>query len=332
MQPIKLSTSYSTISASDLLQKVVCDYEIEAPQQCLFWSKGSNDIYEIRCADSKKYSARIYRHGVFPRESIDFELEALLHLHRQGFPAAYPIPRKSGGYVTEIAAPEGDRFVILTTFAHGEEPEYSKLEHCRLMGESEAQMHKASESFKTTHKRPELDLQTLLVDRVNDIRPHIQHLPDKLEFLEELVKEAREAVLAAPVSELDYGFVHADVHGSNNHLHEGKITHFDFEECAFGFRAFDLATFKWGTVPRKKPERWDAFIEGYQSVKTISKADLAIHDTFVLIRHIWLVAFHMRNAYDFGQEITHDDGYVDYHWKRLRKISGRMEESDVGGS
>ncbi len=328
----QLQSSYSTISANDLLTKVVCDYEIDNPQECLFWSKGSNDIYEIRCADGKKYSMRIYRQGVFPRESIDFELEALLHLHSQGFPAAYPIPRKSGGYVTEIAAPEGNRFAILTTFAKGDEPDYSKAENCRLMGESVAQMHKVSESFKSTFKRPELDLQLLLVERVNDIRPHVQHRPDKLAFLEELVKEAHEAVLAAPVNELDYGFVHADVHGGNNHLHEGVITHFDFEECGFGFRAFDLATFKWGAIPRKKPELWDAFIEGYQSVKKINKADLALHDTFVVIRHIWLIAFHMRNAHDFGQEITHDDGYVDYQWKALRKYSGRELPSDDGGS
>jgi len=101
---VKLSASYTTISANDLLHKVVSEYQIENLQECLFWSRGSNDIYEVRCEDGIKYSLRIYRHAVYPRDSIEFEMQALLHLHGQGFPVAYPIPKKSGGYLTEIDA------------------------------------------------------------------------------------------------------------------------------------------------------------------------------------------------------------------------------------
>lgn len=325
---VKLSASYTTISANDLLHKVVSEYQIENLQECLFWSRGSNDIYEVRCEDGIKYSLRIYRHAVYPRDSIEFEMQALLHLHGQGFPVAYPIPKKSGGYLTEIDAAEGPRFAILTTFAKGEEPEYGKADSCRQFGQSLAQMHLASAGFEPSVKRPDLDLANLLDERVNDIRPYVKHRPKDLLFLEQLARELRDAVMAAPASALDTGLCHGDVHGGNNHLHEGEIMHFDFEECGFGFRAFDLATFKWGALPDKDKdsELWPAFIEGYQSVREIGETDLAIHDTFVVIRHIWLIAFHMRNAHDFSYELT-SDGYITHHWKRLKKLSGKESEA-----
>ena len=120
--------SYSTISAKALLDEVVSDYCVKSPQDCIFWERGANDTYRVRCADAY-YSLRVYRCDAFPREAIAFEAEALSYLHDQDFTVAYPIARKSGGYLTEIAAPEGPRFVLLTSFADGEPPDYESLEN-----------------------------------------------------------------------------------------------------------------------------------------------------------------------------------------------------------
>ena len=317
--PPRLAASYSTISANELLKHVVSDYPIEEPHQCLFWTRGANDTYEVRCIDAR-YSLRVYRCGAYPREAIEFEAEALNYLHQQRCPVAYPIARHSGEFVYEISAPEGPRFILLTAFAEGSAPNYDSLENCRVVGESVAQLHEASIGFETTLKRTRLDLQSLLEDSMATIRPHIEHRPNDLGFVEKLAQDARAAVQAVPEELLEIGICHGDLHGGNLHIHEGKVTHFDFEECAFGYSVYDLATFKWGVcMGKRQANRWPAFVEGYESVRPIAKPERSLIDTFVIIRDLSNIAYSMRNLQDFGHELT-SEGEIDDLCKGLENI------------
>ena len=316
---IEMLCEYSTISSKDLMQKVLPDYCIDQPLKCLFWERGANDNYQVVTAD-KRYSLRIYRHGINSRDEIDFEVAALNHLHKKGFPVAFPIPRKSGEYITEIQAPEGIRHILLTAFAEGGTPDYESDEDFRLTGESVANLHQASDDFKTSHKRPMIDLDIFIGDRFRTIEPHIAHRPEKLAQLKHYLETASNAIQKVGVETMDFGFCHGDIHGGNAHLHEGVLRHFDFEECGLGFRIFDIATFKWGSLDNAQPERWTAFLEGYESIRKISDADLELLDTFILLRHIWLISFHMRNATDFGCDLLSDE-YIDRQWSTLKQLS-----------
>ena len=317
---IELKCSYSTISSKELMTKVIPDYCIESPVDCLFWERGSNDTYLLRSVDAR-YSLRIYRHENYPRDEIDFEVDALNYLHNNGFPVAFPIPRKSGGYVTEITAPEGLRYVLVTAFVEGTSPEYESLDDFRLTGESVARLHQASEGFTTPHKKKDLDFKNFAEDSLKTIEPSLAHRPEDLETLKKYIETCRSSIQNVGEDAPDTGFCHGDVHGFNAHLHQGVLTHFDFEECGFGYRVFDLATFKWSLASGASgPERWASFVQGYESVRKISEADIELVDTFVLLRHIWLIAFHMRNAHDFGGEFTSDE-YIDQQWRRLKRLS-----------
>ena len=321
----ELPCSYSTISAKALLDEVVSDYCVKSPQDCIFWERGANDTYRVRCADAY-YSLRVYRCDAFPREAIEFEAEALSYLHDQDFTVAYPIARKSGGYLTEIAAPEGPRFVLLTSFADGETPDYECLENSRLVGESVAQMHLLSDDFKTSHERTHLDLQSLLEDSMAVIRTYMAHRPDDLNAIEKIAQQARMNVQAVPESLLDTGFCHGDLHGYNLHLHEGKVTHFDFEECAYGYRVYDLATFRWGVcMGERRAKRWSAFVEGYESIRPIAKSDLSLVGTFVVIRELSNIAFGMRNLKDFGHELSSESNIEDVR-RQLEKIQTLVDK------
>jgi len=316
----ELKCRYSTINSNELMAKVIPDYCIDSPIECLFWERGCTDTYEVRCADDARYSLRIYRHEIHTRDEIDFEVDALNYLHNNGFPVAFPIARKAGGYITDISAPEGIRHVLVTAYAEGDTPEYDSLDDFRLTGESVAHLHKMSEGFETQHKRKKIDLKLFTEDNFKSIEPFVSHRPKELAFLQQYIEIARITIEHVGADALDFGFCHGDVHGGNAHLHDGVLTHFDFEECGFGYRVFDLATFKWGFVFNEKaPERWASFVEGYESVRKINDADLQVLDAFVLLRHIWLIAFHMRNAYDFGGDLTSDD-YIDRHWKTLKRL------------
>lgn len=316
----EVQCSYSTVSTEELMTKVIPDYQIESPVDCLLWEHGSNDTYIVRSAGSR-YSLRIYRFDIYPRDEIDFEVDALIHLHKSGFPVAFPIPRMSGGYITELKAPEGLRYALLTAFVDGEPPEYNSVDDFRLCGESAARLHEKSEGFVSEHRKKNLDLKTLADDSLRTIEPFLSHRPQELASLKYYLESIRQSIREVGEDDMDIGFCHGDMHGYNAHLHEGVLTHFDFEECGFGYRLFDLATFRWGAVlGEEQQERWAAFVEGYESVRKISAADIELVDTFVLLRHIWLIAFHMRNAYDFGGELTSDQ-YIDRQWKRLKRFS-----------
>ncbi len=316
-----LRCSYSTINPDELMAKVIPEYSIDTPLECLFWERGANDTYQVRCADAH-YFLRIYRHGAFPREANEFEAEVLSYLHQQGFSVAYPIARKSGGYLTEIMAPEGPRFVLLTALAEGSTPDYDSPETCRLVGQSVAKMHLASSGFTTFHKRSRLDLQGLLENSMVDVRNHMAHRPDALSIIENIAQDARTAVQAVTEESLDTGICHGDLHGGNLHVHDGKVTHFDFEECAFGYRVYDLATFKWGSClgsDERRAKRWPVFMEGYESIRLISESEHSLVDSFVIIRELAETAYGIRHIRDFGHNnIMASD--IDYVCFRLNKM------------
>lgn len=297
---LELGCKYSTIDPSELMAKVVPEYCVDSPLECLFWERGANDTYQIRCATTR-YFLRVYRCGAFPREAIEFEAEALTYLQQQGFSVAYPIPRKSGGYITEIGAPEGPRFVLLSSVAEGTTPDYESLENCRLVGQSVAQLHLLSTGFKASHKRSHLDLNGLLDNSMNVIRKYMARHSSAIKMIDDIAQNARAAVQAATEESLDFGICHGDLHGGNLHIHEGKVTHFDFEECAFGYRLYDLATFKWGMGSGERRKKcWPAFIDGYKSIRPITESAYSLIDTFVIIRELAETAYGIRHVHDFG--------------------------------
>jgi Ser/Thr protein kinase RdoA (MazF antagonist) len=318
-----LGCSYSTISCQELIEKVLPEYLTSQPLTCLFWERGANDTYKVSSSEGS-YFLRIYRHNAFSREANEFEAEALHYLHQQAFPVAYPIARKSGGFITAIDAPEGVRTILLTALAAGESCDYSSLDNCQLVGVSVANMHSAFDGFKTSFKRADLRLPWLLEDSMVTLRKHLKQHSDALSLIEKIAQNLRTAVQSVPEETLDRGVCHGDLHGGNLHIHEGIVTHFDFEECAFGYRVYDLATFKWGACRGDSGiERWAAFIKGYLSVRSLSDADLSLVNTFAVIREIAETAYGIRHVGDFGQnDIMASD--VDYMCKRFKKLHSAL--------
>lgn len=320
-QAIQIGASYSTFDEGELLSTLLPQYRIGKPSACHFWRRGVNDTYQVYCADAM-YSLRIYRHGLRARSEIDFEMAALTYLNDQGGNVAYPIETKEGGYVTQIKAPEGLRYAVVTAYARGWVPKYKEADNARNYGASVAQLHNLSTGFVSAHERPRLDIDGLLDNSFAVVEPYLLKRTTDLEFLKDAVANIRSTIEAVPADQLDVGFCHGDCHGHNVHESDGVITHFDFDCCGVGFRAFDLATFNWSLrLHEQNMDRWTDFLEGYQSVREPHADHIALLDTFVVIRHIWLMALHMGNARDFGYELT-SDGYIDHQLKFIRKVLG----------
>ena len=324
----ELRYSYSTVSPQTLMEKVLPEYAIDTPLECSFFARGANDTYLVRTPKTR-YFMRVCRSGAFPREALEFEAEAVSYLHKKGFSVAYPIARKSGAYLTEIAAVEGQRFALLSAMAEGSPPDFEAIDNCRLAGQSVARMHLLSLDFETSYKRNRLDLQWLLESSMETIRGYFALQPNVLSLLENAANKARAAVEAAPETSIDQGLCHGDLHGGNLHLHDGKMTHFDFEECAFGYRVYDLATLKWDIWwGKKKAERWSAFLEGYALERPLSETDLSLIDPFVVIRELAELAYGIRHVQYFG----HNNilaGHINDVRRRMKRFAGLMKKSVI---
>ncbi len=317
-----LSCSYSTVDASELLRRVVSQYRVEQPLECVLWQRGANDTYRVQCADAT-YFLRIYRPDAYPREAMEFEAEFLAYLQQKNVPVAFPVECKTGGYLTELDAPDGKRIAILTSMAPGESADYDEPDCCRQVGEAIAKMHVAASGFTTSLVRKKLDLDYLLEESVRDIRGHLQHHKDVMACVESVAREIRHSIAAVPGDSLDFGVCHGDFHGGNLHIDQETVTLFDFEECAPGYRLYDIATFKWGVCggsDEREGTQWLAFLAGYESIKPLSIAEQSLIEIFVVVRELAEMAYGIRHVGYFGHNdilASHPSDVL----RRLRKLS-----------
>lgn len=319
---LNIGASYSTLSSAELLEHVVSQYCVDNPISCEYWQRGLNDSYKVK-SKSESYILRVYRKDWRIRSQIDFEVNALNYLHDKEANVSYPIKRLDGEYVTELNTPEGLRYAIVTSFAEGEPLSYDDVQDAYLYGESVADIHSLSEGFSTEHSRFELDHIHLLSEPLECIRPFLNHRPDCWAFMESFGGHLLDIITNTDQKEIDYGLCHGDFHGWNAHKSSNNITFFDFDCCGHGWRAYDIAVFRWGARLRdKETERWEAFVKGYETKRKISDVDLKLTTAFLAIRDIWLMGVYVDIAKDFGRGPL-DAAYVD---GRLKFLKGIKEE------
>jgi Ser/Thr protein kinase RdoA (MazF antagonist) len=309
----------SVLSAKDLLLDVISKYDIETPLECSFLHAGLNDSYLIN-AKTGKYILRVYRAGWRSDSDILSELDVLLHLKRRGVPVSAPVPRKDGTLLYKIPAPEGDRTIVLFTYAPGKPMAYADKNECLQYGKSVARIHSETDEFKIRHQRFSLNLEHLLDEPLKNVKKLLMYRPDDWNYLQSLAERLRQHIMDVPLSVLEKGFCHGDFHGGNAHIEQdGTITFFDFDCCGYGWRAYDIAVFRWSArlIGREK-EQWPHFLSGYQEMRLLSEADIKSTRYFVAIRHLWLLGLHTGGGRDWGSGWMNDQ-YFDKAIKFFRE-------------
>ncbi len=327
--------TYSILSVPALLAKITADYAINPPIDGYFLHLGLNDTFRIRTR-SIVYIARVYRHGWRTRAEILYELEALRHLQARGVNVAAPILRRDGELIAEVGAPEGVRYLVLFSYAEGEEPCYDAetgaaqsddhRSDAYLYGRSVAQVHAASDDFTCDHARFALDLDYLLTHPLRKIQPFLLDRPADWDYLVGLTQRVCQQIEKwlsdpiNPINQLDIGFCHGDLHGGNGHIQQASrsLTFFDFDCCGRGWRAYDLAVFRWNVGVNGQPLRvWEEFLLGYGEERAIAAIDFAAIPYFVAVRQVWIMGLHCGNAGDWGVGWL-DDRYFDQALNFLR--------------
>lgn len=308
----------SVLETEALERELGASYDLARPVTCTLLSAGVNDTYLVT-ADGHPFVLRVYRAGLRARPEVEYELDLLLHLGRRGVPVSTPVQRRDGGWLAELAAPEGWRPAVLFSYAPGKVLTYSE-EDGRLYGRAAAELHGAAEGFHSSAGRAALDVRFLLQGPLQALRP----VAERRGLWVKISEAARELEdrLAALIPGLTAGICHGDLHGHNVHRDdEGRLTFIDFDFCGPGWTAYDLATFRWAVdLHSADPKPWESFLEGYRQVRPLSEADLAAIPLLVGMRTVWLMGLRSREAAWQGVQMA--DRVIDWGAGHL---SGWME-------
>lgn len=291
---------YSQRSAASVGDLVAAHYALAASVHCTFYVLGLHDNYLIECA-GRQYIFRIYRNDWRGPEEALFELELLSHLNDRGAPVAGPVPTVTNELAIRIASPEGERMAALFYYAEGHAPaDAITIDECALLGHAVARVHDIAETFETTHVRRALDVRYLVDESIAALEPFLDR--DDLAFLGERQHELHALLPGLQKAAGVYGICTGDVNPRNFHISRGKhITLFDFDQCGYGYRAFEIGKFASSIHSHQlKHALVDAFMSGYRQVRPISEAEQRVIPYFEMASVIWVMAINARNANRIG--------------------------------
>ena len=317
--------THSTLSIQALIANVLPKYNLSSFVEGELISCNMNDTYCVEADNGNKYILRVYRSSWRSLDDILNELDILLYLKSQRAAVSIPLPRKDGSYsyITLVNAPEGKRYIVLFSYVPGEELTYKAEEKdSYLYGEMVAKIHTATEGFMSRHQRFNLDMDYLLDLPLKNIQHRLKKQTELWQCLSDIANRLQKQLIELPLNNLEWGYCHGDFHGWNAHLQtDGTLIAYDFDCGGMGWRAYDLAVFRWGARFRgREKERWNAFLKGYQSVRHIDCLDLKAILYFVALRHFWFLGVYAANGQDWGF------GSLKWYFAQSQKFLSDLEQ------
>lgn len=296
----ELKYTHSQLSSCSVGRLIASHYDLSEAYRCKFYTRGLHDNYIVE-SDQDKYILRVYRNDWRTLEEIHFELDLLAFLNTKGTLAASPLLTKSGELCFIIDSPEGEKAAALFYYADGSAPGIGiSAEQAVLLGKTIATLHQISEPFETSHKRQVLDIPYLLDDSILAIEPFIDIKARK--YLNTLQNSLKDALPSLSHEAGVYGICTGDVNPTNFHINDNnEITLFDFDQCGYGYRAFEIGKFISSIHPMKtKPRISKAFTDGYQQVRRLTQDEIYAIPYFEIISVIWVMAIHTYNVDHIG--------------------------------
>lgn len=313
---------YSTLSPEALVDAVLNQYKLASVNRCLFWNRGLSDIYLVETS-AQSYILKISHHHWRSKSDIQFELELLDFLHRQNIPVAYPLKTQDGRLFVTINALEGDRYGSLFHYAPGKVPLGDlNMAQSTILGQTLGRIHQVSLKFNNQTPRDPLDQRYLLDDSLTVIAPYLRHRHDDLLYLEDTIATIKQQLNCLSQEEPFWSVCWGDPHSGNVHFTaDNQITLFDFDQCGYGWRTFDLAKFlqvslRAGTNQKIR----DAFFTGYQTVQQLTEVELNCLQALTKMAHIWAWAINI-NATAIHNWSKLDDFYSTKRLQQLRRLS-----------
>ncbi|GAA3623475.1 phosphotransferase enzyme family protein [Flavivirga jejuensis] len=320
-------TEKSILSIEGIKKYILSEYDLEENCKCLFYRPGLNDTYKIEESE-KLFYLRIYNSKWRTKHDVESEIILIKHLSANGLDVASPVENKNNQFIMEINAPEGIRYAVLFKSALGRCVDKLDEKQSLNYGKMVSSIHESSDKLDKLN-RFNLDMNHLLEQPLSNIKPFFKNREADFNYLRTTANSLSSKIFELIAqSELDYGICHGDFHHGNVFFdEEDNISVFDFDCFGYSWRAYDLSVFLWSCVPpynwkeednRKRMQLWESFLDGYSSLKPISKDEIKAAFVFVAIRHIWFLGLQTIKTDTKGQEWLNDN-YFDYAIKFIKK-------------
>lgn len=306
----------SLFSPDALRIEVERAYGVGDVRRCALLRSLTNDVYAVSTTTGP-YLLKVYTRARSFGE-VAWEIELLAHLAAKGLTVPAAIKRVDGGVIGTLVAPEGARHAALFTWAEGRKPAGPSASLYRAFGRLIARFHAATDDFSSQQSRPSLDVAAFLDPSLAVVLPHLADRPADRDFVAGLAERVRERLASLAVRGLDWGVCHGDVSLDNLHVTDDRrLILFDFGSAGPGWRASDpYGVMTWLT--RGKPACWQAFLDGYQEVRPLGRADREALPWFVPVRLLDNLRWHLSDWLLQRGTLALDEDYLDGELAALR--------------
>lgn len=287
---------------SDLLRRALPVYGLAEDTPLTLLNRSENETWA-----AGDLVLRLHRQGYHTGAEIASELAWLAALQDlPGLNAVRPIPGAQG-LVTRI----DDRFLVAFARIPGQElqPGDDLARWFTPLGEITARLHLQSRHWTPpkgfTRKR--WDVETILGPD-----PHWGHWRQAQGLDpqgEALLSRATEALAnrlhAYATGPKVFGLIHADLRLANLMVNGETLTAIDFDDCGFGWWAYDLASaLSFIETDPRLPDLIAAWVEGYTRIAPLRPEDRAMIPSLILLRRVLLTAWLATRAdSDTGQAL-----------------------------
>jgi Ser/Thr protein kinase RdoA (MazF antagonist) len=295
---------YTTTAAETIARFVAEHYALPGPLDCRMVNRGFNDVYLIIAATGDRYVFRLSHHRARGAADVRTETDFLAYLARCGVPVAAAVQARDGALYVRGRAAEGVREGVLFHALDGRAPEVASLADARANGVTLAKVHDAAASHRAVAPLYRLDLDHLLRRPLARVQEFCRVIDaGDGDILQDIA--TRTAARIEAMNGLTWTHCHGDCHGFNARISEGgEAVFFDFDDGGPGYLAYDLSVFLWAKLSfdRRFHAAWQAFVDGYRSVRPISAADFEAAHAFVIVRHFWLMGEQASRSREWGSE------------------------------
>jgi Ser/Thr protein kinase RdoA (MazF antagonist) len=291
---MQLQVSRSLIAPASLVPLIKENYDILGSIEISLLGLGDNHHYLVETSNTK-YVLRVYGYNKYwlqTESNFLFELDWLRFLKLHDIPVYEAIQRKDKKYLGILKAPEGKRYWVLINYIKGQITKPHTNNVVRV-GELIAKIHSLSNNFQTKFKKNNIDRDFLITKSYERIQKFSKDIKSKdLKLLDYLIAclNSKLQDFISNNSPDDWGVIHGDFQKYNYLTYRKEISLLDFDLCSYGWKIYDIAVFKWSLLRNRRSDSiFQSFLQGYQSIRKLTGAELEILPYFTQMRHIWLM-------------------------------------------
>jgi len=291
-------------------------------------SHGENLVYKITDSTGCSYALRLHRPGYHNYAELQSEQHWTLALNDAGLHVPVGVPLSADNYYTSFKLPNNEvRQVGLVNWLSGrplwdildeagnDPSQHEKIaQHYLSLGKLTAQMHEQASRWTppSDFVRHHLDADGFMGD--SPFWGSFWNLPELTDAEKTLFKatkiKAHKELSTLPKATDNYSIIHADLHAGNllvDELPDLSYTIIDFDDCGFGWHMYDMAVTLFYTRDFSGYHHcYDAYVAGYQSVRTLNDESLRLLPLFTLIRGLAILGWmHHRREVDRSDSLQH---------------------------